>query len=169
MKSFLVRLFILFIGFSSMNAQAQCSDSSIVYSSFRNKWNGKVEIFKEGTWKLPEVDFTKVKVDSFELLHPLQRSGINMIVNLTKKGCVRRVSLLAKKDENLDVQSLVAMIYLFEFFNHELNSSERQKLLDKLKTESEETKKPSSKQVGKNTYIYEPGLIVNVLTVFIGS
>ncbi|MBK9282887.1 MAG: hypothetical protein IPM51_01055 [Sphingobacteriaceae bacterium] len=162
----ILAFFALFLQFS-MNAQ--CSDSSVIYKSFKAKWNQKVEIFKEGTWKLPDVDFTKSKVDSFELLHTLQRSGINMIVNLTKTGCIKRVSLLAKKDENLDVQSLVAMIYLFEFFNHELSSYDRQKVLDGLKNESLENKKPSSKVAGKNTYVFEPGLIVNVLTVFIGS
>lgn len=151
----------------SGSMKGQCSDSSS-FRRFRTKWNSAVEIFKEGTWKLPEVDFSHIKKDSFEISHPLQRSGINFLALLSRSGCIGRVSLLAKKDEDLDVQSMVAMMYLFEFFNHELTSADRHKLLQDLKTDAESGKKAAQKQIGRNLYIYEPGMIVNVLTVFIG-
>lgn len=166
MKRILLLFFVLFL--TSYNLSSQCGDSA-VYTSFRTKWNTKVEIFKESSWKLPEIDFEKAQADTFEIVHSIQRGGINMIISLTKKGCIKRLSLLVNKYENLDVQSLVAMTYLAEFFNHELNSSERQKTIEGLKKEAEEKKAAVSKPINKNTYLFEPGMIVNVLTIFIGS
>jgi hypothetical protein len=41
--------------------------------------------------------------------------------------------------------------------------------IEALKKEAELKKSPVSKQISKNTYLFEPGMIVNVLTVFIGK
>lgn len=161
-------ILLLTIFLASYNLSSQCGDSAI-YKGFRGKWNKKVEIFKESSWQLPEIEFDKAQADTFEIVHSIQRGGINMIISLTKKGCIKRMSLLVNKYENLDVQSLVAMTYLAEFFNFELSSAERQKTIEGLKKEAEEKKLTVSKQVSKNTYVFEPGMIVNVLTIFIGS
>jgi|GEM_PF-3340275 len=166
MKKICLVLSILF-GLN-LTLASQCGDSA-VYSGFRNKWNNKVEMFKESSWKLPEIEFDKAQADTFEIVHSIQRGGINMIINLTKQRCIKRLSLLVNKYENIDVQSQVAMTYLLEFFNFELNSSERQKTIEALKKEAELKKSPVSKQISKNTYLFEPGMIVNVLTVFIGK
>ena len=93
-------------------------------------------MFKESSWKLPEIEFDKAQADTFEIVHSIQRGGINMIINLTKQRCIKRLSLLVNKYENIDVQSQVAMTYLLEFFNFELNSSERQKTIEALKKEA---------------------------------
>lgn len=163
MKSIIIALLIAPFGLN-----AQCKDSFSEYRKFREQWNKHVEIFKRGTWKLPEVDCAVQPRDSFDVVHPLERSGINFMTTLTKTGCISKASILAKKEDNLDVEGLVAMMYLLEFFNPELNDEQRQKTFDEMRTEAADKRSYVNKQVGKNRYVYEPGLIVNVLTVVVG-
>jgi hypothetical protein len=161
-------LIILAFLFSSGIIFSQCKDSLNDYLNFRGKWNKKVEIFRAGTWKLPPIDCSLQKRDSFEIVHPLERSGINFMSTLTKQGCVNKASILVKKEDDLEIEGLVGMMLIIELFNPELNSNERQKVLSELKADSEAKKSYSSKAVGKNGYYFEPGLIVNVLTVVVG-
>jgi hypothetical protein len=158
---------LLFLFFAFTN-YSQCKDSTSDYLNFRGKWNKKVEIFRAGTWKLPPIDCSLQKRDSFEIVHPLERAGINYMSTLTKTGCVNKASILVKKADDLEIEGLVGMMLIIELFNPELNSNERQKVLSELKADSEAKKSYSTKAVGKNGYYYEPGLIVNVLTVVVG-
>jgi len=168
-KLFYLCLFLCTLYFSGQAQEiSSCKDSSN-YITFRTKWNNKVSIFKEASWKLPVIDFSKQKRDSFEMVQALIRTGLTFMSTITKTGCIKKVSLVVKKDESIEVQGLVATLYLSELFNHEAGSAERQKIIDEVKAEALKNKTIVSKKLGKNTYIFEPGMVVNVFTITLGN
>lgn len=164
--------FSLFFIAISFNYRSQttglCKDSSN-YVTFRTKWNTKASIFKDASWKLPVIDFSKQKRDSFEMVQAFVRTGLTFMSTITKEACIKKVSLIVKKDDNIEVQGLVAMLYLSEILNYEANSADRQKVIDEMKAEGLRNKTVASKKLGKNTYYFEPGMVVNVFSISLGN
>jgi hypothetical protein len=128
-KNILTLLVALFL---TIKVNAQCNNT-VMYHTFRSNWNDKVNVIKDGTWKLPEIDFKKIKRDSFEMIHPLVQEGISFKATINKNGCISKAAIRGKIDDSLNVQGSLAMLYMIDLFNHELNNKERQKAFDDLK------------------------------------
>ncbi|MGE0568607.1 MAG: hypothetical protein AB7O73_11715 [Bacteroidia bacterium] len=167
MKRFVFGFLIVFViapNFIQAQNAAACADSTD-YIRFRKLWNEKVGIFKESSWELPEIDFSRQTSESFEFTHVLTRLGITFMATVTKESCLNKISLVVKKDDGLAMQDLIATLNLADILCHDVNSTERQLKIETIKKEALEKKKPSSGKVGKYKFFYESGMIVNVLTV----
>jgi hypothetical protein len=149
-------------------AKSQCGEADSYYG-FHNRWNDNVGIFNEGGWKLPKIDFAKQKRDTIELVQQLvQHGGVTFFSMISKSSCIKKISLKVKKDTKIETEAVVGILYLYESFNPELNPDKRQKEFKELKAEAETKNAPATKKLGGNTYMYEPGTMVNVFTVELG-
>lgn len=153
------------IGFSNIAAQTMnnCNDS-LNYKTVQSRWNQKIKNVTIGSWKLRSTDIN-LKNDSTIITQSLDGPSLYFVATVLKTGCVRRVTIKAKRDIDIGYASLVAWLAVVNVFNPELSTVERKKVLDDLKITDEISFFNSSTTRGNNIYYFQEALNGNTFTV----
>lgn len=141
-----------------------CIDS-LSYKVVQSRWNQKVKKIKMGTWKLiitPNLDVIK---DSVSVKQSLHGSSLYFVATVLKHGCVKSISIKARRDKEIGHASILAWLYLIDSCNPELSTEDRNSVLDDLKITQDISFFTASTIRGNNTYKFDEGPEGNTFTV----